>query len=92
MFFRCLQLRHALKSQFRYSILSLESLYLVEVVMGQDPKKRISSFYNRLMLPAATAKAYQLRSRWEMDVGDVANEGWEEVLSSCKLVSPKLSV
>lgn len=43
------------------------------------------------MLPAATALAYQFKSRWEMDMGDVIDEDWEEVLATCKSVSPKLS-
>lgn len=91
MFFRYLQLHHALHSQFRDSIPSLELVYLVDVVTGQDPKKRIALFYNHLMLPAATAQARQLKSLWESDLGDVTDEDWEEVLASCKLVSPKLS-
>lgn len=69
MFFRYLQLRHALNSQFRDSVPSLDSLYLVDPVMGQDPKKRISTFYNHLLPPAATDHAYQLKTKWESDLG-----------------------
>lgn len=54
--------------------------YLVEVVTGPDPKKCISSFYNHLMLPAATAQAYKLKSWWETDVGDMTDKDWEECM------------
>lgn len=86
-----LYLWHALNSQFWDSIPSLESSYLVETIIGQDSKKLISMFYNHLMLPTAIALAYQLKSRWTVDVGEVADEEWEEVLETCKSVSPKLS-
>lgn len=46
MLFHYLQLCQALNSQFSNSIPRLESLYLVDVVLGQDSKKLISSFYN----------------------------------------------
>lgn len=72
---------------FRY----LHSLYLVEVIMGPDPKKLISTFYSYLLLPAATNLAYQLKSWWVEDVGELAVEDWDEVLETCKLVSLKLS-
>lgn len=86
-----LHLWHGLNSQFWDSIPSLESSYLVETIIGQDSKKLISMFYNHLMLPTAIALAYQLKSRWTVDVGEVADEEWEEVLETCKSVSPKLS-
>lgn len=42
------------------------------------------------MLPSATAQPYQLKSKWKTDLGDMADEDWDEVLASCKMVSPKL--
>lgn len=72
MFFRYLQVRHALQSQFSASIPILESGTLVDVILGEDPKKLISILYNQLLLPLATAHAYQLKSKWEADLG-----GWK---------------
>lgn len=91
MFFCYPQLRHALNSQFRNSIPSLELGYLMAVVTDHDPKKLISLFYHHLILSAATVQAHQLKTRWESDLGDVTDKDWEEVLASCKLVSPKFS-
>lgn len=45
MLFRYLQLRHALNTQFRNSIPTLQVPLLVDIVLGKDPKKRISQIY-----------------------------------------------
>lgn len=91
MFFRFLQVRHALQSQFGASVPNLESVTLAGVILDEDPKKLTSTLYNQLLLPSVTSHAYQLKSKWEGDLGGLEDEEWEEILSSCKRVSPKLS-
>lgn len=71
MHFRYLQLRHALQTQFRNSPPNLEQLYMLGVILGSEPKKLTSMFYNSLLLPSATVSAYQLKDRWVGDVGEM---------------------
>lgn len=44
-----------------------------------------------LFTQSATVLAYNLKLRWERDVGLLEDEDWDEALETCKLVSPKLS-
>lgn len=60
-------------------------------MLGRDPNKLISYIYMYLLTPAATATANQLKTEWESDLGAVSGEDWEEALTNCKTVSPKLS-
>lgn len=89
MFFHYLQLQHALSTQFQDSIPILKVILLLDIILGQDPKKQISQIYSYLMLPTATAIAYKLNSCWEPDLGVMTDEDWEEALVTCKYVSPK---
>lgn len=84
MFFRYLQVRHALQS-------GLESVTLVDMTFGEDPKKLISLLYTQLLTPKATTHAYQLKSNWETDLGEIEDEEWGNILETSKKVSPKLS-
>lgn len=63
----------------------------MEALKCPDPKKLISQFYIMLTLPQATTSAYALKSRWEGEVGTLADDEWSDALDTCKLVSPKLS-
>lgn len=83
--------RHALQSQFGISIPRLETVTLTDTVLGRDPKKLISFFYNHLLLPSAITHEYQLKTKWEKELGGLGDKEWAEVLESCKKVSPKLS-
>lgn len=91
MFFRYLQLQHALNTQLGGPIPALEIPLLVDIVLGEDPKKQISQIYTYLMRPIAETTTQQQRSRWESDLGILTDEDWEEALGNCKIVSPKLS-
>lgn len=64
---------------------------MADMVLGEDPKKLISLLYNHLLLPKATAHAYQLKTKWETDLGEIEDEQWGEILEISKKVSPKLS-
>lgn len=61
------------------------------VIKSTDPHKLISAFYNMLSTPVSTKIAYDLKPRWEREVGPIEDEEWGEALESCKAVSPKLS-
>lgn len=63
----------------------------MEAIKCPDPKNLISQFYSMLLLPQATTSAYALKTRWEGEMGPVADKEWSEALDTCKLVSPKLS-
>lgn len=91
MSFCFLQLRHALQCQFWNHIPDLTSLYLLAVLLGADPKKLTSICFNTLLTPGVTELAFGLRARWVADVGELDDEEWSDVLTSCKLVSPKRS-
>lgn len=88
---RFLQLRHATHSQFLQSPPQPTPNPIIAVVKDTDPKKLISCFYNTLNAPVSAKVAYNLKPRWEGDVGPMENEEWEEAMESCKEVSPKLS-
>lgn len=52
----------------------LDNNPLMEVIRSYDPKKRISFFYSMLLLPSSSTLAYELKARWEMDVGATEDE------------------
>lgn len=91
MLFRYIQLRHAFYTQFPQGETNLTNNPLMEALKCPDPKKLISQFYQMLTLPQATKAAYALKSRWEGEVGTIADDEWSDALDACKLVSPKLS-
>lgn len=62
-----------------------------EKVKSTDPRGLISTFYNMLLTPTSSKIAFDLKPRWEREVGLMENEEWEEALETCKAVSPKLS-
>lgn len=53
-----------------------------------DPHKLISAFYSMLSTPVSTKLAYDLKPRWEREVGPLEAEEWEEALKSCKSSVP----
>lgn len=69
MFFRFLQVRHAMCSQFPQSLPQPTSNAIMEVVKSTDPQKLISAFYNMLITPSATKLAYNIKPRWKREVG-----------------------
>lgn len=91
MFFRYLQIRHALSAQFPETTPQSIPNSIIAVVKSTDPQKLISSFYNMLIIPSSTKLAYNIKSRWEREVGVIEDEEWSEALDNCKVVSPKLS-
>lgn len=91
MHFHYLQLCQALQTQFCDTSPNLEQLYILDLILGSESQKRISTFYNSLLLPSATALAYQLKDCWAGDVREMEDKEWEEVLDACKKVSPELS-
>lgn len=76
MFYRYLQVRHALQSQFGSSIPRLVVMIWADLILGDDPKKLISTLYNHLLSPSATTHTYQLKAKWETDIGEIDNEQW----------------
>lgn len=68
MHFRYLQLRHALQAQLGNTPPNIERLDISYIIMGLDSRKRISGFYNLLLLPTATTLAYKRKDCWSGDV------------------------
>lgn len=91
MLFRYLQLQHALRTQFPSTPPQFPVSPILDTILGLDRKKLISVFYNDLLTPLGTKLAYQLKSRWLRNNGDVEDEDWDEILDACKQVSPKAS-
>lgn len=91
MLFRYMQLRHAFYAQFPSGECHMVGNPLMEAVKCPDPKKLISQFYSMLTIPQATSSAYALKTRWEGEVGTLADDEWSDALDACKLVSPRLS-
>lgn len=46
---------------------------------------------NMLITPSSTQIAYDIKPRWEREVGAMEDEDWSEALEAIKIVSPKLS-
>lgn len=85
MLFRYLQIRHAFRAQFP----QLDNNPLMEVIRSSDPKKLISVFYSMLLLPPSSTSAYELKARWEVDVGATEDKEWNDAQDACKLVFPQ---
>lgn len=88
MFFRYLQVRHAAKVQFSSTPLQPTPHPIMATAKITDPRGLISTFYNMLSTPTSTKLAFDLKPRWEREVGPLENEEREETLESCKAVSP----
>lgn len=91
MTFRYLQLKHALHAQFTDGFPNTQTLPLVEVFIGADPSKLISTFYNILRTRSMARIIETSRIRWEVDIGPVEDSDLEEVLENTKMASPRLS-
>lgn len=78
--FRYLQMLHALHAQFPESFHQLPSLPILDAILGSDPKKLISIFYNDLLTPLATVLTYRLKTRWSRDAGEMEDENRAEIL------------
>ena len=76
--FRYLQLRHALKSQFK--VLAIESVpsRLEEMLSTEDLPKTLSVSYKKLFAtsPGAVVKC---RDKWVSEVPDIQGEDWDEM-------------
>lgn len=91
MFFRYLQVRHATQTQF-LQVGAPPALHpVMAIVKSTDPRGLISTFYKMLLTPTSSKIAFDLKPRWEREIGLMENEEWEEALETCKAVSPKLS-
>lgn len=63
LFFRYLQRRHAIQTQFTGSNPSLAVPFIVDTVTGTEPAKLISILYSTIRLPSTTALAYTAKTR-----------------------------
>lgn len=63
----------------------------MEVVKSKDPQKLISVFYNMLLTPSSAKIAYNIKLRWEGDLGNLEDGDSSEALDMCKDDPPKLS-
>lgn len=91
MFFRYLQIRHALRAQFANGFPNPQTLPIVDVITGADPSKLISTLYNILRTRSVSRIIDMARTRWEDDVGPIEAWDWDEILENNKKVSPRLS-
>lgn len=82
MFFRFLQLHHVLQSQFGNASPDLTSVHLVDLLLGEDPKKLTSICYSSLTWPAAVELSNKLRGSWEADVGELEEDEWTDALAA----------
>ena len=89
--FQFLQVHHAVQAQFTQPLPQSSPNVVMAIVKGEDPRRLISDFYVMLLTPSSTVLAYNLRPRWEREVGLLEDEEWSEALDACKTVSPKLS-
>lgn len=89
--FRYIQLRHALGTQFAEGLPSPQVLPMVDVIIGNDPLKLISSLYSIIRTRTVARVIDTARIRWEMDIGPVDDSDWDEILENVKQTSPRLS-
>lgn len=91
MMFKYLQLRHALRSQFRDNASTLDHPQVLDMIMGPEPQKLISNLYYTIRLPRIMTVIQRAKTDWEKDVGDISDTDWDEILENVKMTSPKLS-
>lgn len=64
---------------------------LLDSVYDNDLKKCTATFYNMLSTPLAPKTVYFSKTQSATDIQGLENTEWDEVLDTCKMVSPKLS-
>lgn len=89
--FRYIQLKHALQTQFANGFPNPQSLTLVDVIIGTNPDKLISTLYATLRTKSVARIIDTARIRWEDDLGPIDNSDWEDILENVKKTSPKIS-
>ena len=66
--FKYLQLRHALKTQLPNMVVS-DSPPVLDVIMGEEPSKLISTLYLKIRNRSSNAIAQKAKMEWEKDIG-----------------------
>lgn len=90
MYFRYLQLRHALLAQDRGGgIPAPVRLPLLDIIIGDNPSRLISALYLELRTNTNTFVSDRAKRRWERDVGPLEESDWDDILDTTKLCSPK---
>lgn len=80
-YFRCMQVRHALKSNLPEGTSPLESYPLEDRLLdGYLPEKAISLTYKKLINNTADPLG-PIRERWEGDGLELDDEEWQEVVA-----------
>lgn len=67
-------------SQFPQSPPQPNPIAVMAIVKSTDPQKLISTFYNMLITPSSTNLAYDIKSRWEKEVGSLEDGELSEAL------------
>lgn len=91
MLFSYMQLRHALNAQFTDGFPNTQMLPMVEVIIGEEPAKLISSLYSILRTRSVARIIDKAKVRWEEDIGPIDDSDWEEIIENVKKTSSRLS-
>lgn len=73
-FFRFLQVRHAMQTNFSSEFTQSVHNPLMEVVESTELHTFISIFYGMLLLPSSSQIAYRIKTKWENDMGNIEDE------------------
>lgn len=76
MFFRYLQLRHAVRAQFAHPVV-LESHSVESFLVSKNADRILSSLYLRISC-RDKKRMLTLYQKWQQDIPDLPEEDWEE--------------
>lgn len=87
-FFKYLQLRHVVQSQFKGEKKVIKPMPLITLLARMTEKKGlISSLYGQLTRSYRDEGASPGRRGWELDIGDISDETWQKILERVPLAS-----
>lgn len=91
LFYRYLQLRHALGTQFRGASRSISKYPLIGVLRSQGPRGMVSILYTYLLGEHMALHPLEVEAKWKTNIPTLDAEDWEEAMLVPTKVSPSVN-